>query len=249
MTTLSRRGHRILLGGLALIGLAGCAVPRPAPPEPAPTADPAEREVPDRSDDLPPPDDLPDDPGAEEARLRERVQAATDARARGSHRLALAQWLERADRPESAAVEYALVPGGAAPADRAAAWWGLARLHARDGEERAAARARLQAWELEQDRSKTADEVRRSVEALPTADLQRLEFEARGLAGHEMVMREVGDRRRAVGDEAVVIAMLIPVSGRFEQYGAAFRLGAELALAARNEALPEAVPVRVVVRD
>lgn len=175
--------------------------------------------------------------------LREQLTPG-DTRS-GELRLMLGEILERVGRDDEAAVEFAFVSGVAADSDdSAAAWEGLARIHERAFDPEGATRARLFAWESSGRRRSYEEPAVRAVQSLRTAALRQLERESRGRPAHEFIRTELADRLASTrhGDE-FVIAVLAPLTGRFEQFGAAFKLGAELAFANRNSPPPE-LPLR-----
>jgi len=254
--TPSPRNLRIALALGALALAAGCAAPRPAPP--------AVR-LP------PPPEETPtEEPRAqgggltaEVARLRGegdyagvvarlREEIASDAPALPVVRLRrmVAENLEAGGSDDEATVEYALLTGSSGAEERAAAWDGLARIRERAGDGAGATRARIHAWGVLGHPTSRLREVRRAVESLETSELRALESELRlSPTAHELVVRELSGRGEGSGADEAVIVVLAPITGRFEQFGAAFRLGAELALRERDARSPEAARVRLVVRD
>jgi branched-chain amino acid transport system substrate-binding protein len=188
-------------------------------------------------------------PGAAVGLLRERLANPEPDDDRATLRLLVARALRADGRGNEAEVEFALVPG--APGGRAraaAAWKGIAALRADAGDELGSTRALLRAWEASSDRKAAEGSAQRAVQSLSTTELRYLEQEVRGGAAHPMVRKELQERMDAVGkSDEVVLVVLAPISGRFEQFGAAFRLGAELALAERGQ--DRRPPVRLVVRD
>lgn len=240
------------LAALALVGLVGCAAPGPVLP---PDLDPRpEIDAPGPRDESGLDREIRElrsrgEFGAAEMLLREQLTAEGAEVAPGSVRLMLGETLEMAGQSERAAVEYALVPESVSRAEQAAAWSGQARLRSEAGDERGAVRASLRVWELSDDREAHTSDVLRALRSLPVDDLRRLESETRGLDAHSLVTRLLRQRVENTGPGELTVTLLVPATGRFEQYGAAFRLGAELALAHRNAVRPGGRPVRVVVRD
>ncbi len=237
-----------------LAALAGCAVPASSPtyrapvdpttpedPSPATPESAFEREISAL---------LADGQGTVAASmLRERLASGSGDEDPHRLRLLLARALLGSGETFAAEVEYALVAGSSdRSGDVAAAWGGIAEARSRAGDALGAARAGLRAWESAANRDEWQAPSERAVQSLSTADLRHLERQLRGRVSHAFARLELDERRAATGDSGeVTVAILAPMSGRFEQFGAAFRLGAELALAERPESARPAL--RVVVRD
>lgn len=241
-----RQWARASLVVLLLGALAGCAVPRPAPPRTRPTPVP---EIPAPEADTTP------EPGQDIRRELAVLRADGDfdgavALLRGQLtlpeppfeptelQLLIADNLEAGGRDGAAAVEYALLTGAERARERSEAWEGLARIRGRGGDAIGSARAHARAWQERGFPPAGERVVRRAVQSLPTAQLRHLEVDLRGAPqAHEMVVTELAERTDAIGrTDEIVVTLLVPVSGKFEQFGAAFALGAELALRERNAA-------------
>ncbi|MFN8176589.1 MAG: ABC transporter substrate-binding protein [bacterium] len=180
--------------------------------------------------------------------LRSRLAEAPPAEA-SSMRLRLARTLEAAGRDTSSLVEYAWITGSATkPGDAAAAWDGIARLSRRAGDEAQAVRAEAEAYDAADpaERARRESALRASSAKLDAPSARRLARQTRGTPAGAVLAREDAPRR---SDAEIVVALLLPLTGRFESFGKAFQLGAEVALGQRNAAAPSARPVRLVVED
>lgn len=188
------------------------------------------------------------DINAQETALRARL-AAAPREGSAAVRLRLARTLESAERDEAALVEYLWITGSAErPQESAAAWDGIARLSRRAGDAAAAVRAQMEALDVS-DSSEREDReaaLRASLAKLDPKTARRVARQASGNDASAFVRRELGAQS---GSSETVVALLLPLSGRFESFGRAFRLGAELALRQRDAALPSARRVRLVVQD
>jgi len=224
-----------------LLLAAGCAGPSRGPaPGGARVPEGAERE------DLPPPEPAGDVESALAA-LRDRSPVAPPEEV-DRLRTQLAGALEAAGRPDAARVEYLALTGSPRGEAAAAAWDAVARLARAEGDEDGALRAEMGALRVapEEQRERREDRFLAALRRLRTPSLRGLLTPSGGSAATSLVSRELEARGFA---EQTVVGLLLPLSGRFENFGRAFRLGAELALADRNARRPASRPVRLVIED
>jgi branched-chain amino acid transport system substrate-binding protein len=227
---------------LAVLTLAGCAMPRPQrPPAHPDTESPGEA-----------PEEVvaPKAGAAGEAqrllqlgRSAEAEPILREAIAAGEGNAAelevlLGRALEEQERPDEAAVHYLAAAGIRSAAEP---WDGLARLRRAAGDEGGAVRASLHAWAAAapRDRDRREDQIRRELKALSDAELAGLLSATRDVAGHDLALEERRERQaRAGADAPLRVVMLAPFSGRLAHFGEAFRLGAGVALEQRSEGRP-----------
>ncbi len=197
-------------------------------------------------EDEPPP--TGEDAAAELQDLQRRIPGAAPGEAEGL-RLRAAWMLEALGRPEDARIEYLGLTGSADPAVAAPAWDAVARLSGQAGDEDGAVRAQLRALATSpaDGRARRAAALEASLARADAGALRALARAAAGTPAQDVVARQLA--ARAPGTETVV-ALLLPLTGRFENFGRAFRLGAEVALADRNAAAgADGPPVRAVFLD
>ncbi len=140
---------------------------------------------------------------------------------------------------DEARIELAGVRGeSGGPAFASAAWEGIAEVHERRGESVEAVRALLKARDLADARAKgrLAPRLEAALGALTPEQRTAL---ARTSAGAGLV-RETAARAE------VRVTLLSPISGRFENFGRAFRLGAQIAL---DERAARAPAIELLVAD
>lgn len=188
------------------------------------------------------------DVDAKASELRARI-ANTPPETSAGVRLRLAQTLESAGRYDAALVEYLWLTGSSGrPEESAAAWDAVARVSRHQGDEAGAVRAEMKALDASgsSERGPREAALKESFNKLKTPDARRLAREAGGTDAGAFARRELSTRAPS---SETVIALLLPLSGRFESFGRAFRLGAELALRQRDAAQPSARRVRLSVSD
>jgi branched-chain amino acid transport system substrate-binding protein len=164
--------------------------------------------------------------------------------------LRIARVLEGAGRTAAARAEYAWATGSSRGEEAATAWDGIARLRRRDSDPVGAAIAEIEACRAAPDgaRSEREAALRRTAASLEPGILRRLARTSG--AGGGLLSAELERRGLAAGTGPErVIALLLPLSGRFESFGRAFRTGAEVALADRQSARPGTRPIRLLVED
>jgi branched-chain amino acid transport system substrate-binding protein len=240
---------------VALLALAGCAMPRPnRPPAPQPPAEePAPPEAPAPESD--------DGAAAEvrgllelgrvaeaEALLRERIR--DEAGDPAALELMLARVLEDQGRAEEALIHFLFATTYGSQGGLA--WDGVARLRRESGNEVGAARAALSAWSVAPfgERSRRTEAVRGELRRLSDADLAELVSGTRDLPGHDLALEERRGRREAAGEDAALrVVVLAPFSGRLANFGEAFRLGARIALEERAEERTDGQAVVLEWRD
>ena len=267
---LRRHGVRPLLAPAAvaalawiLMSVAGCGMsPRPRPPVGAERVPPVEE----------PRVRFPVSESLDEA-VRGRIRDADwdearrlldEARENGRESPALRRHLageiqEAEGDLEGALVSFLRVPGSEGGPDLApTAWESVARVEERaGGDPLEIARARLRAWESTgpNERSSRRDDRReaaaRALEGLGPVELRDL-LRDPALGEGRGAVRAALARRATRDDPAVTIAAVVPLTGRFENFGHAFLLGVRLALADRDSGgapeepfprLPEPRPV------
>ncbi len=193
-------------------------------------------------------------PAAEDAAaqledLKRRIPAVAPGEAE-SLRLRAAWMLEALGRPDDARIEYLGLAGAADPAVAAQAWDAVARLAAQAGDADGALRAQLRALSVSpaDGRDRRANALAASLAQADAGTLRAVSRAAAGTPAQDLVARQL-DARAPAGSERVV-ALLLPLTGRFENFGRAFRLGAEIALADRQSGSgAHARPIRAVFLD
>ena len=234
----------VLLAALLAAVSAGCGS---APPEVGPTTDPTSPVFPEPTGDEQgisrEVSELLADDRADDAETLLRTALADSSGAAGEKQLLLllAGVLEEQGRFDEASVTYARVSG-------VSGWDGLARLRDAVGDAAGASRASLRSWNLsppDERRGRVARLESRLAE-LDDRDLRELEHESRGLPSHELLRRE--SRRRWPEEDRFRVTALVPLSGRFEEFGRAFELGARLALEHHRAADSARVAVEVELR-
>lgn len=185
--------------------------------------------------------------------LVQRREETQQGEADGETRFLRGRVLEAERRGSEAVVAYLGVAG--APGGRefgAAAWDGIARLRAQSGDREGAARADLRAYDYAtaSDRERRRTVLSRRLQELTVAELGRLEAAMQRTDAGPLVADALQLRRQSSGvADELVIALLAPLTGKFEEFGNAFALGARLALRDRDSAASApARRIRLVTR-
>jgi branched-chain amino acid transport system substrate-binding protein len=264
----SRHAAAFLRDGLALGGalaaawLNGCAAPRPSPIpiEPAPskpeTSEPQPVESSDVSQDARRLFERGEYERAE-ALLRAEIDSPEAAGNEARLTLLLGEVLERQGRGDEAIVQFCRASGSEGDAEVAPeAWDAMARLRAAGGDRAGAVRARMIAWDRadEPGRKRRGAELRREIRELRDPELRAISRAWPGLASQSFVLEELERRaHEAKPGQEYVVELLAPLSGKFANFGEAFRLGARLALESRDAAADSVpggpTPVRLLERD
>ena len=130
------------------------------------------------------------------------------------------------------------------------AWDGVARVRRATGDERAAVRASMRAWDLApaELRAERTPSLRVALRRLGEADLRILEGETRHLDAHALIQGSEG--RTIDGPGNATVTLLAPFTGRFEKFAEAFRDGAQLALEEHGDSADRRGPrVELSLRD
>ena len=195
---------------------------------------------------------------AAEALLRHALEVGTDDASPARVKLLLGEILEREGRPDEAVVLYCSISGTDGGTDElAAAWDGVTRVRLMEGDAAGATHAALRAWSVAGEREKEdrADGLTRMVRLLSDRDLQVLSRLAVGEPSRRFLLQELAARGEKLEiEDDFRVTLIAPFTGRFSNFGRAFRLGAEIALEERNAPFDttDASPipaVRLLTRD
>ena len=190
---------------------------------------------------------LPADPEAALRELRARMATLSPAES-AVPRLRAARLLEGLGRRDDAQFEYLGLTGAESAEIAAGAWDSLARLARQGGDETEVIRAEVAALRGSPpaERGPREAALAASISRLDAGALRRASRLAAGTPAAPVFEKQLAAR----GDgEEWVVAVLIPQSGRFENFGRAFRQGAELALADHTASRPGGRTVRPVFED